>query len=314
MRDERGEVVPNAHLLGFFRRIVRLLCNRIRPVFVFDGETPAMKRQTVAARRRQRAQADVKLKRVAEKLLLSHVKQHLAVRGRSCLLMSATRPCGAHLTCPLPLQANKGGPRPPPGAGPGPSTAGEGGVLTEADVADELEPTVRVAAYDDHIIGTEDDPDAEPEEFEEEEWEDGLDMGLLELPMLADGETYDVAALAALPASLQLQLIHRLRDQRSAANREKLQAASARAPSAFSTAQLEAYIANGKVKRQLDELIRTQPGPGLVSTGQQAGGPGSGYGDSMRSQRIASDAVRLSMPVLCNHVLVVLTRRLWPGV
>lgn len=82
MRDERGEVVPNAHLLGFFRRIVRLLCNRIRPVFVFDGETPAMKRQTVAARRRQRAQADVKLKRVAEKLLLSHVKQHLAVRAR----------------------------------------------------------------------------------------------------------------------------------------------------------------------------------------------------------------------------------------
>lgn len=82
MRDERGEVVPNAHLLGFFRRIARLLCNRIRPVFVFDGETPAMKRQTVAARRRQRAQADVKLKRVAEKLLLSHVKQHLAVRVR----------------------------------------------------------------------------------------------------------------------------------------------------------------------------------------------------------------------------------------
>jgi hypothetical protein len=166
-------------------------------------------------------------------------------------------------------------------------------LLTEADVADELEPTVRVAAYDDHVIAVDDDPDAEPEgEEEEEEWEDGLDMGLLELPMLADGETYDVAALAALPTSLQLQLIHRLRDQRSAANREKLQAASAQAPSAFSSAQMEAYIANGRVKRQLDELMRTQPGPGLIATGQQAGGAGDGYGDGMQSHRIASDSVR----------------------
>ena len=157
-------------------------------------------------------------------------------------------------------------------------------------MADELEPTVRVAAYDDHVIAADDDPDAEPEEEEEEEeeWEDGLDMGLLELPMLADGETYDVAALAALPTSLQLQLIHRLRDQRSAANREKLQAASAQAPSVFSTAQMEAYIANGRVKRQLEELTRTQPGPGLVATG----GAGGGYGDGMQSQRIAGDSVR----------------------
>jgi len=98
MRDERGEVVPNAHLLGFFRRIVRLLCNRIRPVFVFDGETPAMKRQTVAARRRQRAQADMKLKRVAEKLLLSHVKQHLAVRARVLWNLNAVRGMSHGLT------------------------------------------------------------------------------------------------------------------------------------------------------------------------------------------------------------------------
>lgn len=30
----------------------RLLFHRIRPVFVFDGSTPALKQQTVAARRR----------------------------------------------------------------------------------------------------------------------------------------------------------------------------------------------------------------------------------------------------------------------
>jgi DNA excision repair protein ERCC-5 len=76
MRDDRGEVQKNAHLVGFFRRIVRLLINRVRPVFVFDGATPALKRQTVALRRRRRMQADVKLKRVAEKLLLSQLRSH----------------------------------------------------------------------------------------------------------------------------------------------------------------------------------------------------------------------------------------------
>ena len=51
MRDERGEMIKNAHLIGFFRRICRLLYHRIRPVFVFDGATPALKKRTTAARR-----------------------------------------------------------------------------------------------------------------------------------------------------------------------------------------------------------------------------------------------------------------------
>ncbi|EFN55033.1 hypothetical protein CHLNCDRAFT_15549, partial [Chlorella variabilis] len=46
MRDERGELIRNAHVLGFFRRITKLLYHRIRPVFVFDGATPALKKQT----------------------------------------------------------------------------------------------------------------------------------------------------------------------------------------------------------------------------------------------------------------------------
>lgn len=37
MRNNDGETIKNAHLLGFFRRICRLLFHRVRPVFVFDG-------------------------------------------------------------------------------------------------------------------------------------------------------------------------------------------------------------------------------------------------------------------------------------
>ncbi|KAM5581598.1 DNA repair protein UVH3 [Rosa sericea] len=74
MRDEKGEMVRNAHLLGFFRRICKLLYLRTKPVFVFDGGTPALKRRTVIARRRQRENSQAKLRKTAEKLLLNHLK------------------------------------------------------------------------------------------------------------------------------------------------------------------------------------------------------------------------------------------------
>lgn len=73
MRDEKGEMVRNAHILGFFRRICKLLFLRTKPVFVFDGSTPALKRRTVIARRRQRENAQTKIRKTAEKLLLNHV-------------------------------------------------------------------------------------------------------------------------------------------------------------------------------------------------------------------------------------------------
>jgi len=162
-------------------------------------------------------------------------------------------------------------------------------MVTDAEVADELEPTCRVVPYDEVNVIGDDDDEAEPKESEEDD--DG-DMTALELPVLADGESYDVSVLAALPTSLQLQLIARMRDQRSAANRVKLQAASARAPGAFSSAQLEAYIANGKVKRQLDSLIRAPPITGLPAAVDDDAPPGTVRNDSMRAQRIAGDAVR----------------------
>ncbi|XP_024046227.1 DNA repair protein UVH3 isoform X2 [Citrus clementina] len=74
MRDEKGEMVRNAHLIGFFRRICKLLYLKTKPVFVFDGGTPALKRRTVIARRRQRENAQAKIRKTAEKLLINHLK------------------------------------------------------------------------------------------------------------------------------------------------------------------------------------------------------------------------------------------------
>lgn len=86
MRDERGDPLPNAHLIGFLRRICKLLYLNVCPVFVFDGSTPALKRKTVQERRKRREQQQARVKRTAEKLLLNRLKQYALSQVDSGLL------------------------------------------------------------------------------------------------------------------------------------------------------------------------------------------------------------------------------------
>ena len=49
MRDKEGRGLVNAHVVGFLRRICKLLFYGIKPVFVFDGGAPALKRSTIVS-------------------------------------------------------------------------------------------------------------------------------------------------------------------------------------------------------------------------------------------------------------------------
>ena len=80
---ETGEVIANAHVIGFFRRICKLLFYGIRPVFVFDGETPQIKIREIKLRRKRRGGMGFGLensedgdgyKRVARKILAAKLK------------------------------------------------------------------------------------------------------------------------------------------------------------------------------------------------------------------------------------------------
>ncbi|KAI0536759.1 hypothetical protein GGR58DRAFT_514273 [Xylaria digitata] len=69
VRDKEGNALRNSHVVGFFRRICKLLWFGIRPVFIFDGGAPALKRQTITNRKRRREGRRDDAVRTAGKLL-----------------------------------------------------------------------------------------------------------------------------------------------------------------------------------------------------------------------------------------------------
>ena len=77
MRDESGEPIPFAHILGFLKRIIKLLHLRVFPVFVFDGKTPTIKRRTVRERKRKSLEAKLTLRKAAETILMNAIEREI---------------------------------------------------------------------------------------------------------------------------------------------------------------------------------------------------------------------------------------------
>ncbi|CAH0380696.1 unnamed protein product [Bemisia tabaci] len=74
-QDSGGGTVANAHLLGLFHRICKLLYFKVKPIFVFDGGVPVLKKQTIAARRSQRSKADEIAAKLREQILKNLIQQ-----------------------------------------------------------------------------------------------------------------------------------------------------------------------------------------------------------------------------------------------
>ena len=75
MRDDEGNMIRNAHLLGTLHRVAKLLYYGVRPVFVFDGQTPEIKKRTTARRRKRQEQQMDNLRHTAQRILLNRLKQ-----------------------------------------------------------------------------------------------------------------------------------------------------------------------------------------------------------------------------------------------
>ncbi|KAI1796855.1 PIN domain-like protein [Ganoderma leucocontextum] len=75
MRDKEGRGLMNAHVLGFLRRICKLLFYGIKPVFVFDGGAPTLKMSTIAERKKKKSGAAASHAKVAERLLAAQMRR-----------------------------------------------------------------------------------------------------------------------------------------------------------------------------------------------------------------------------------------------
>ena len=67
--------MANAHLLGLYHRICKLLFYKIKPVFVFDGAPPQLKRETLARRRMKRSKESKAAKVASEKILSNYIQR-----------------------------------------------------------------------------------------------------------------------------------------------------------------------------------------------------------------------------------------------
>ncbi|KAI9103096.1 hypothetical protein DFS34DRAFT_576643 [Phlyctochytrium arcticum] len=86
MRDKEGNLIKGAHIVGFYRRICKLLYFGIRPVFIFDGDTPAMKRVALTERRQRKTTAKNNLAKTAHKILYKRLQLEALQRNENANL------------------------------------------------------------------------------------------------------------------------------------------------------------------------------------------------------------------------------------
>ncbi|XP_016496710.2 DNA repair protein UVH3 [Nicotiana tabacum] len=261
MRDEKGEMVRNAHILGFFRRICKLLYLRTKPVFVFDGGTPALKRRTVIARRRQRENAQAKIRKTAEKLLLNHLKA-MRLKELAVDLENQRK------------QNDAKGKKVSTEATGTVKNVDEGNGLAaenyDREALDEMLAASIQAEEDWNFTGNASTScagdHAENDNTDEDE----------EMILPSMQGKVDPSVLAALPPSMQLDLLGQMRERLMAENRQKYQKVK-KAPEKFSELQIQAYLKTVAFRREIDEVQKSAAGKGI-------GG--------VRTKRIASEANR----------------------
>ncbi|XP_055371808.1 uncharacterized protein LOC129605856 [Condylostylus longicornis] len=80
-QDRKGNALQNAHLLGLFNRLCKLLFYKIKPVFIFDGSVPILKRETIAKRQQGRTKILKEVERIQELLQEAMSKEKILKRA-----------------------------------------------------------------------------------------------------------------------------------------------------------------------------------------------------------------------------------------
>lgn len=229
---------------------------------MFDGGTPALKRRTVIARRRQRENAQTKIRKTAEKLLLNHLKT-MRLKELAADLQKQRQENDIKGKRPV---------IPEPGNEPGEQKQddGEAASRQQEELDEMLAASIAAEENEGFGIGASTSGALSDEVFYEDDDEDE-EMILPEM----HGKV-DPAVLAALPPSMQLDLLVQMRERLMAENRQKYQKVK-KAPERFSELQIESYLKTVAFRREIDGVQKSAAGRGI-------GG--------VQTSRIASEANR----------------------
>lgn len=74
VRDKEGNQMKNSHIVGFLRRICKLLYFGIKPVFVFDGGVPTLKKETIRKRKEKREGNKESIEQTAKRILAKQLQ------------------------------------------------------------------------------------------------------------------------------------------------------------------------------------------------------------------------------------------------
>lgn len=100
VRDKEGNALGQSHIVGFFRRICKLLFFGILPLFVFDGGAPALKRQVIQNRREKREGNRENMATTAQKLLAMRLQRKMETRPAPAPRKSKTNSASAESATP----------------------------------------------------------------------------------------------------------------------------------------------------------------------------------------------------------------------
>ena len=266
MRDpDTGSVKPAAHLIGFFRRLAKLRFHGIRPVLVFDGATPEIKKREVQQRQQRREQfaltGQAGIQRLAKRLLFEQLKKGKALKNGT-----GNGGGGAYAPGFQPAEEDEPPKEDAPEESSGKKPAATIDICHEAIMAE--------------VAGLEEEWKEQENIEAENDWDNAVIESTSEQQEKPSSiynctyNTFDVKRISSLPSHQRKDAVEEAkRQQRMRSRREFMPVAGK--PAEYSQVQLQNFLRSSRLNKEINEMA------------EQAAGKDDGVGEPM-----ASDATR----------------------